>query len=147
MMRRQLAAIGVEINPILLEFPQLIAAIDERRAPIFSFAWGSDYPDGENNLALFYGPNESPGSNHYNYGNPEYDELYERIRTMEPSPERTVLYERMRDMVLDDAAYVGSMARTRNYLGTERLENFKPSEDFWNWPKYLTIASDPAGTN
>lgn len=142
MMRRQLAAIGVEINPILLEFAALIEAIDERRAPIFSFAWGSDYPDGENNLALFYGPNESPGSNHYNYHNAEYDRLYERVRTMEDSPERTAIYEQMRNMVLDDAAFVGSMARTRNYVGTARLANFKPSEDFWNWPKYLTI--DPA---
>jgi ABC-type transport system substrate-binding protein len=147
MMRRQLAAIGIEINSILLEFPQLIAAIDERRAPIFSFAWGSDYPDGENNLALFYGPNASPGSNHYNYSNPEYDALYEQVRTMEPSPERTTLYATMRDMVLDDAAYVGSMARTRNYLGTPRLENFKPSEDFWNWTKYLTIDTDAGDEN
>ena len=144
MMRRQLAQVGIEINPILLEFAQLIEAIDERKAPIFSFAWGSDYPDGENNLALFYGPNASPGSNHYNYENAEYDRLYERARTMVDSPERTELYETMRDMVLRDAAFSGSMARTRNYLGTARLENFKPSEDFWNWPKYLTIDPDAA---
>lgn len=146
MMRRQLAQVGVSINPILLEFPQLIEAIDERKAPIFSFAWGSDYPDGENNLALFYGPNASPGSNHYNYENEEYDRLYERVRTMVDSPERTALYAEMRDMVLRDAAYSGSMARTRNYLGTPRLENFKPSEDFWNWPKYLTIDPDAAAS-
>ena len=142
MTRRQLAAIGIKVNPILLEFAQLIDAIDKRAAPMFSFAWGSDYPDGENNLALFYSPNQSPGSNHYNYENPEYDRLYERIRTMLPSPERDALYRQMSEMVLEDAAFVGSMARTRNYLGTPRLLNFKPTEDFWNWPKYLTI--DPA---
>jgi peptide/nickel transport system substrate-binding protein len=147
MTRRQLAAIGIKVNPILLEFAQLIDAIDKRTAPMFSFAWGSDYPDGENNLALFYGPNQSPSSNHYNYENAEYDRLYEQIRTMLPSPERDRIYEQMRDMVLEDAAFIGSMARTRNYLGTKRLKNFKPTEDFWNWPKYLTLDHSAGSDN
>ncbi|MFT7669936.1 MAG: oligopeptide transport system substrate-binding protein [Planctomycetota bacterium] len=142
MTKRQLNKIGVRVNPILLEFPQLIEAINKKKAPLFSFAWGSDYPDGENNLALFYGPNGSPGANHYNYTNAEYDLLYEKIRTMPPSPERTKIYETMRDMVLEDAPFIGSMARTRNYLGTRWLRNFKPTEDFWNWPKYLDIDED-----
>ena len=139
MMSRQLAQIGIKLTPVLLEFPQLIAAIDKKKAMMFSFAWGSDYPDGENNLALFYGPNESPGSNHFNYKNSEYDRLYEQILSMEPSQERDVIYETMRDMLLEDVPYIGSMARTRNYLGTPWLKNFKPTEDFWNWPKYLDV--------
>ncbi len=137
--QRQLSAIGIELNAILLEFPQLIEAINKRKAPLFSFAWGSDYPDGENNLALFYGPYESPGSNHYNYRNERYDELYERIRSMPPSPERTKLYEEMRDIVLEDVPFIGGMARTRNYLASPRIRNFKPTEDFWNWFKYLDV--------
>jgi len=139
MMSRQVGKIGIKLNPILLEFAQLIEAINKKKATLFSFAWGSDYPDGENNLALFYSPNVSPGSNHYNYKNPEFDVLYERIRTMKPSEERTALYEQMRDMVLEDVPFVGGMARTRNYLCSPWLRNFKPTEDFWNWPKYLDI--------
>ena len=137
--QRQLSAIGIELNAILLEFPQLIEAINKRKAPLFSFAWGSDYPDGENNLALFYGPYESPGSNHYNYRNEQYDALYERIRSMPPSDERTALYEKMRDIVLEDVPFIGGMARTRNYLASPRIRNFKPTEDFWNWFKYLDV--------
>jgi oligopeptide transport system substrate-binding protein len=139
MMARQLGKIGIELQSNLLEFPQLIEAINKKKATMFSFAWGSDYPDGENNLALFYGPNGSPGSNHYNYKNSEYDLLYEQIRAMPPSPERDEIYETMRDILLEDVPYVGSMARTRNYLSSPWLMNFKPTEDFWNWPKYLDI--------
>lgn len=146
LMDRQLSKIGVRLNPYLLEFPQLIETINKKKAPLFSFAWGSDYPDGENNLALFYGPNESPGSNHYNYKNEEYDRLYEQIRSMPPSAERTAIYEKMRDMVLEDAAFIGGMARTRNYLASPRLRNFKPTEDFWNWPKYLDVG-EPGGAH
>ena len=142
--KRQLAAIGIQINPILLEFAQLIQKINTKKAPMFSFAWLSDYPDGENNLALFYGPNESPGSNHFNYKNDEYDELYRKILTMEPSPERTEVMVQMRDMVLAHQPFVGSMARTRHYLITPRLANCKPTEDFHNWYKYLDVAKDSA---
>jgi len=139
MTTRQLAAIGVRLKPRLLDFSQLIDAINTKKAPMFSFAWSSDYPDGENNLALFYGPNEAPGANHYNYKNEEYDRYYDKILAMEPSPERTALYEKMRDMVMEDAPYAGSMARTRYYLVNPWLKNHKPTEDFENWYKYLNL--------
>ncbi|MFT7486887.1 MAG: oligopeptide transport system substrate-binding protein, partial [Candidatus Paceibacteria bacterium] len=139
MLTRQLSKIGIKLNSSLLDFAQLIEAINKKKAMMFSFAWGSDYPDGENNLALFYGPNEAPGANHYNYKNAEYDRLYEQILSMAPSPERTQIYERMRDMVLEDVPFIGGMARTRNYLSTPWIKNFKPTEDFWNWPKYIDV--------
>lgn len=137
---RQLEKIGIRINKHLVDFSALIAAVNNKKAPLFSFAWGSDYPDGENNLALFYGPNESPGANHFNYKNTEYDELYRKILVMKPSPERTKIYENMRDMVLRDCPAAGSLARTREYLVQPWLANFKPSEDFYNWIKYLDLA-------
>jgi len=48
----------------------------------------------------------------------------------------------MRDMVLEDCPYAGSMARTRFYLVRPRLKNFKPIETFENWFKYVDV--DPA---
>jgi len=137
--RRQLGKIGVRLLPRLLDFSTLIDAISNKRAQMFSFAWGSDYPDAENNLALFYGPNHAPGSNHYNYQNDEYDKLYQKIAVMPPGPERTEILVKMRDMVMRDVPYIGSMARTRHYLINPWLRNFKPSEDFYNWIKYMDI--------
>lgn len=139
MLERQLNRIGVKINKNLVDFSTLIEFITKRKAPFFSFAWSSDYPDGENNLALFYGPNQSPGSNHFNYEREEYDAMYQQIRSMPPSPERLELYVKMRNMVIEDTPAIGSMARTRFYLGNPRLKNFKPNEDFYNWIKYLDI--------
>lgn len=139
MLARQLGKVNIRVNVHLVDFSTLLEYVDHKKAPMFSFAWGSDYPDAENNLALFYSKNKSPGSNHFNYDRKAYDELYETIRKMGPSPERTKLYARMRDMVYQDAAFGGSMARTRYYLANPRLKNFKPTEDFLNWYKYLDV--------
>ena len=139
MMKRQLAEVNINLQPELVDFSTLIEFTNNKKAPMFGFAWSSDYPDAENNLALFYSPNESPGSNHYNYKRSEYDALYEQILTMEPSPERTAIYEQMRDMVIEDTPYVGAMARTRYYLINEWLVNAKPTERYYSWFKFLDV--------
>lgn len=139
MRKRQIERLGVKFEPVLVDFSTLIENVNNKKAPMFGFAWGSDYPDAENNLALFYGPNESPGSNHYNYKNPEYDKLYEKILVMAPSPERTKIYEQMRDMLLNDVPYLGSMGRTRFYLMAPWIVNCRPTERTWSWLKYLDV--------
>ena len=139
LLKRQMGAIGVRLNVHLVDFSTLIEAVNNKKAQMFSFAWSSDYPDAENNLALFYGPNESPGSNSFNYKNAEYDVLYDKIRSMQPSPERTESLVMMRDLLFEDVPYLGSMARTRFYLVNPRLKNFKPTEDFYTWYKYLDV--------
>lgn len=137
--QRMLERIGVKLNARQLNFSELIEAVNEKKAQVFGFAWGSDYPDAENNLALFYSKNKAPGSNHYNYDRAEFDRMYETILTMEPGPERTAVYEKMRDMIIEDCPYVGSQARVRYYLVQPWLKNFKPTENFLNWMKYLDV--------
>lgn len=139
LMQRQLERIGVRLDVQLVDFSTLIEFVNNKKAPMFSFAWSSDYPDGENNLALFYGPNESPGSNHFNYKRSDYDALYESILTMLPGSERTAVYEQMRDMILEDVPYIGSMARQRYYLINPWLLNCKPTERYWSWFKFLDV--------
>lgn len=139
MISTQLSKIGINVQVHLLDFSQLIKKVDEKSAQFFSFAWSSDYPDGENNLALFYGPNEAPGSNHFNYKNAEYDKLYEQIVSMAPSAERNAIYEEMQAMLMEDCPFAGSMARTRFFVVTPRMKNFKPVETFENWYKYVDV--------
>lgn len=143
MLARQLKAVGIDLVPNYNSFPELDRKLKRKKAQFFSLAWGTDYPDAENNLALFYGPNEAPGSNNFNYKNPEYDALYEKIRTMEPSDERTAIYERMRDMVIEDVPAYGSMARVRYYVWNARLKNMFPEETWYGWHKYLDVEVAP----
>ena len=142
MLQQHLSKINIDVNVHLVDFSTLIKTVDDKKAQFFSFAWGSDYPDAENNLALFFGPNEAPKPNHFNYKNEEYDRLYRTIFEMQPSEERTAIMEKMRDIVLEDCPYAGSMARTRFYITRSRMKYFKPVETFENWFKYVDVVRD-----
>lgn len=97
-------------------FGDFIKDTSNSRLPIVAKGWGLDYPDAENTLQLFYGPNASPGSNDANYRNPDYDRLYEESAVMLPSTERTAIYRRMNRMVIDDCVAISGLSRTRIYL-------------------------------
>lgn len=97
-------------------FGDISRAWKRSELPLSSKGWILDYPDAENTLQLFYGPNASPGSNDANYRNPAYDALYEQSSVMQPSPERTEIYRRMNRMVIDDCVAITGLSRTRVHL-------------------------------
>ncbi len=146
MRKRQLAAIGVQLDVRLIDFSELIERVNRKACQMFSFAWASDYPDAEDNLALLYGPYEAPGSNSFNYKQSDYDQMYLQAQVIPPGPERTALYEKMRDRGIEDVPFCGSMARTRFYLVNPWVKNLKPTEDFWTWYKYLDVDDTKRGT-
>ena len=119
-LRSQLADLGYPVDRLVPEtfasFGDYYQALTHRRLDLFYLAWTLDYPDAQNTLQLFYGPNASPGSNSFNYRNPDYDALYERSRTMQPGPERTALYREMNRMVIDDCVAISGLSRTRIHL-------------------------------
>ncbi len=85
----------------------------ESRLPWIAVGWALDYPDAENTLQLFYGPNRTPGSNSSNYNNPAFNRLFEQAAVMQPSPERTAIYRRLNRMVIDDCVAISGLSRMR----------------------------------
>jgi ABC-type transport system substrate-binding protein len=118
--RAELKEIGWPADKVVLKrfatFGDLSRAWKQSTLPIVAKGWGLDYPDAENTLQLFYGPNGSPGSNDANYRNPAFDRLYEQASVMLPSPERTAIYRRMNQMVVDDCVGMTGLSRNRVYL-------------------------------
>jgi ABC-type transport system substrate-binding protein len=113
--RAWMMRIGYPADKIVLKtyatFGDIAKAWRNSELPLVSKGWGLDYPDAENTLQLFYGPNASPGSNDGNYRNPEYDKLFRQAGVMLPSPERAVLYRRMNKMIIDDCAAITGLSR------------------------------------
>ena len=109
-------------------FGQFNKAIKNREAPFFFLSWTLDYPDAENTLQLFYGPNETPGSNNFNYSNPVFDRLFEQSITMLPSPERTELYQQMNQIVIDDCVVISGLSRNKIHLWHKNVITFPDRE-------------------
>jgi oligopeptide transport system substrate-binding protein len=118
--RAWLVQIGYPQDKVVLKqfatFGDISKAWKESRLPLISSGWGLDYPDAENTLQLFYGPNGAPGSNASNYANPEYDRLYDMASIMLPSIERTELYRRMNRILIDDCVAMTGMTRVQVLL-------------------------------
>jgi ABC-type transport system substrate-binding protein len=82
-----------------------------REVMLMTIGWTMDYPDAENTIQLFYGPNESPGSNSANYNNEEFNRLYRASSTMQASPVRTTMYRDMNRIVIEDCATISGISR------------------------------------
>jgi len=82
-----------------------------REVMLMTIGWTMDYPDAENTIQLFYGPNASPGSNTANYDNEEFNRLYRRSSTMQASPSRTTMYRDMNRIVIEDCVTISGISR------------------------------------
>jgi ABC-type oligopeptide transport system substrate-binding subunit len=91
-------------------------AYSNREIMLITSSWTMDYPDAENTMQLYYGPNASPGSNSSNYNNPDFDALYRRSAVMLPSAERRDLYRQMNQLVIDDCATISGISRNLLFL-------------------------------
>lgn len=93
--QRAMQAIGIRMTFDKIEhLPALRKQAQTGKLQMFSYGWIADYPDGENFLQLFTSK-AIGGANYSLFSLREYDELYERIKVMPDSPERTALYRRM----------------------------------------------------
>jgi peptide/nickel transport system substrate-binding protein len=73
----------------------------------FKKSWVGDYADEENFMSLFYSKNFAPmGSNYTHYKNPEFDMLYEKIIREQNREAKTAMFQKMDQMLMDDAPIV-----------------------------------------
>lgn len=123
--RAQVQEIGFSTDQFSPEsfatFGDFSRAIKNRELDLFFLGWSLDYPDAQNTLQLFYGPNETPGSNNFNYNNPAFDALYEQTLTLQPGQQRTALYRQMNQLVIDDCVVISGLSRTRVHLWDKQV--------------------------
>ena len=134
--------IGVVMTPSYNNWPTFLDKVGRRQAQMFRIGWVADYPDAENFLQLFYGPNGSPGPNRSNYSNPAFDALYEKARIMQDSPERTGLYRRMAAMVIRDAPWIFLHHQVDYSLCHDWVKNFTPHDFPYGVEKYYRVSAE-----
>jgi len=130
--RARLIELGFPAGKITAEtfatFGDFNRAMKNRRLDLFFLGWTLDYPDAQNTLQLFYGPFETPGSNYFNYRNPEFDRRYEQAATMQPGPERTAIFRRMNRILIDDCVAISGLSRTRVHLWNRDIVMYPDQE-------------------
>jgi len=109
--RKQFEKLGIELVIRATDYNRFQDKVRGAKAQMFVWGWNADYPDPENFLFLLYGGNAAihtngAGINSANYDNPQFNALFEQIKTMQNSVERLRLIRQMLDIVRQDAPWV-----------------------------------------
>ena len=131
--------IGIVLVPSFNNWPSFLKKLEQKRAQIFYLSWMADYPDPENFLQLFYGPNITPGANRCNYVNPEYDRLYEAAGTLPEGAEKRQVYARMEQILKGDCPWLFLHHSLTVTLTHSWLKNYKPHDFPLGLNKYYRV--------
>jgi len=105
---KQFAKLNIQLVIRATDYNRFQEKMLKGTAQIFQWGWNADYPDPENFLFLLYGPNSKlahNGENAANYRNSEFDRLFEQMKSMENSPQRQAIINKMMDIARHDAPW------------------------------------------
>lgn len=119
--------LGIEVDLVLDSEEEFFNKIKSSQAQIWRISWIYDYPDAENFLQVFYGPNKGgAGPNSSNYQNESYDKMYEDMKSMFDVPEKLALIRKMKKQLEDDLPWIPLLHKVDYYLSQQQVDNFKP---------------------
>ena len=129
--RKQFSKLGIQLVIRGTDYNRFQDKVRLGKAQLFSWGWSADYPDPENFLFLLYGANgavatNGAGVNAANYNNPEFNKLFEEMKSMKNSPERLVIIKKMITIVQEDAPWVWGMHPKKMALFHEWFHNVFP---------------------
>ena len=139
--------IGLVVRPSFNNWPSFLKKIEQRRAQMFYLSWVADYPDPENFLQLFYGPNATPGANRCNYRNPVFDRLYEEAARLTGADARLACYARMEELVQEDCPWLFLHHSLNVVLRHPTLRNYKPHDFPFGINKYYRLDAGSSRTD
>ena len=140
--RKQFAKLSIQLEIRGTDYNRFQEKVRKGAAQIFVWGWNADYPDPENFLFLFHGPQsraKSQGENAANYANPEYDRLFEQVKHMENGQARQALIDRMMAILREDAPWSFGFHPKDYSLHHGWVANLKPNHMARNGLKYQRI--------
>ena len=120
--------VGINLKEDCMTWDAFLKAINEGRAQTFLIGWVGDYPDAENFMQLFHSKNVSPGANHGNYRNPEFDRVYDAAMASATEEERNALWVKAQEIVREDCPWVFLHYPKAYSLIRDRVRGYKPTD-------------------
>ncbi len=142
---KQFAKLNIALEVRNTDYNRFQDKMRKGTAQLFFWGWLADYPDPENFLFLLYGPNSKvkvDGENAANYVNAEFDQLFERMRDLDDTPERHALIGRMSEIAQRDAVWLFGWTEEFSGAYHQWVYNGKPSNIIRDQLQYMRI--DPA---
>ena len=122
--------VGIELAARYMTWDAFLTAVNEGRTQMFNLGWIGDYPDPENFLQLFHSKNVSPGANHSNYVNPEFDRAYDAMD-----------WKTAQEIVREDCPWIFLYSPKTYSLMWNRVENYVPTDFSYGIEKHLRVRS------
>ncbi len=139
---RQFAKIDIQLVVRSTDFNRFQDKIRKGNVQLYYLGWNADYPDPENFFFLLDG-NEGKvakgGENASNYANPEFDNLFARMKNMNNTPARLQIVRQMNRILHHDAPWDFGLHPKSYTLSHRWLKNRKPSDVGNNILKYQRI--------
>ena len=98
--------VGIKLEPQFMTWAAYLKAVSDGHTTLFMLGWVGDYPDAENFLQLFHSKNCSPGANHGNYRNPEFDKCYDEAMAATTPEARQAAWTRAQEIVREDCPWI-----------------------------------------
>jgi ABC-type transport system substrate-binding protein len=142
---RQFAKLNIQLEVRATDNNQFQDKVRKGKHQVFWTGWNADYPDAENFLILFYGPNAksvSDGENTANYRNPAYDRLFEQMKTLPDGPAKQALIDKMVRMLQADAPWSWGFFPYASAAVQHWVHNSKPAVLVRDHGRYLRVDVD-----
>ena len=96
--------LGIDAQIQQTEWATFLQDVHKKRFQMFTLAWSADYPDPQNFLDIMF--HSQSDNNWMNYNNREVDSLLEAARTEQDQAARFEQYNRIEQLIVDDAPWV-----------------------------------------
>jgi ABC-type transport system substrate-binding protein len=136
--KRCLDRIGLRLEISVSEFAESGKAAAACELPMWQLEWYADYPEAENFLQLFYGPNSGQG-NYACYRSAAFDELYRRMLATPLGAERNALVVEMNRQIEADTVWVLRFSQVENWILRPWIKGFKRHPILQSDWKYLDV--------
>lgn len=133
-----LQEIGITLKPEFNNRARFLQKLSQGQTQMFRLSWTGDYPDAENFLQLFYGPN-SGSSNRVCYSSKEFDRRYEEIRGMADSPERRKKYTELAAWITEQCPWIFESHPVAFLLKHAWVRNYQAHDFAFNRWKYISV--------
>jgi oligopeptide transport system substrate-binding protein len=140
--RKQFLHLGVSLHVRATQYNRFQDKVRHGQVQLFQYGWVADYPDAENFLFLFYGPNDAiqhHGVNYSNYHNKAFDHMFAQYQHVMDPGKRHHLVQKMLAILYQDTPWVWGFHSKSMTLYHHWMYPIYPSTVIYNRFKYYDL--------